>query len=1030
MEFLEGEFNENLREKAENLLKEFEDRLEYLKNDTAVRIQCDNVLKNKSHTEIVQFVKQLLQTNIPLCAYLLDELLPSINNPLQYLELLSFRMKVAMSLENFSKARQLADEEYKLFKRILNEETKQESTLPTYLYKSWFRCCSDNFVICRYQGRLDDAKKFLEEAKTISTENDNKEDNNITKILEADWLLAIGLLNKAIDDVLLPTLENCEISEEVKGYLLQKLGNACRSAALWGKAKEHLKNSIKIAQKLNDKIAEYDRATDLGNVYRSEGRIADAIEMQWRHMTFAYERGDIWGLSIACFNMGFSYYSITPKPELNKALVLLTLKYILSKRMDNEPLRGMALNNIGKTLCALNQYKTAIKAIKNCVEIAKTTGNVAGEGMALGNLGTAYRFLDQYEDAVKHHLSYYTNAESRSDDGGKAIMQRELALDYMLKGDLENAEKYIKEAILTLEDIRIKVGQEDTSKLANFDKNQAESYNFLQVILVKRGKIKEALALSEFARGRALSDIIRNKINKSGQLQNGWLWDDDIIIRNKMDPSLINSIIDDFYKTADELKSTFLVYSIVKDRNHLHKSETWIYCWVVKCRDDLKLEEDRISFNKYLLDNNFAYSKLEDDPKFFSSLCRSLGLINISQDSEQTKDTGNKTKDINDDDDSIIVNFPESEAANKFRNLLRSTGLLNTKIKRKYSVSDDVTRAEKIINDEDKKDLLDVEDNMVRVQFRGNWEIQGIQQLKLFYDIFIGPVEHLLPVSDPKKRLNRLIIIPHEYLFSVPFCALLNSRGTFLIERYCISYAHSLRNVIMLHHRLTLLKEKQKDRPLKIFSVGNPKLCFEEFKELKFASMEARQVQNIFGEVNCEVAVEEKATKRKVIEMLQNVDVVHLATHAYPEDPETNNEKSFVKSGDYLMRGYIALAPSDENCNGLLLAGEIQGLSKCECQLVTLSCCETGLGKITGDGIVGLYRAFIAAGTVGVIVTLWKIRDDFTPIFMEKYYSAYKETDDIPLSLRSAMLFCLKEMKLNPSQWASFSYIGPSLTGK
>ncbi|XP_023223518.1 tetratricopeptide repeat protein 28-like [Centruroides sculpturatus] len=1019
MEFLEIDNNESLKENAMKLLNSFDEMSEKLKNDANGKIQCEKAMKTGSYSEIVQFVKQLIRCNLPLCANMLDQLLPTINNPLQYLELLSLRMKVAMSLENFIKARELADKQYKIFKDILEDEMKNESMLPGYLYKAWFRCCSDNFQICRYQGRLDDAKKFLDEAIKISSENNNKEDYYTTRVYEADWLLAIGLLNKAIDEILLPILENHEISDEIRGFLLQKLGNACRSAAQWGKAKEYLKNSIRIAQKLNDEIAEYDRSTDLGNVYRSEGRIADAIYMQSRHMCFAFERGDMWGLSIACFNLGFSYYSVRPKPELNKALVLLTLKYILSKRMDNEPLRGMALNNIGKTLCELNQHVIAVDVLKSCVEIAKTTGNVAGEGMALSNLGTVYRFLDKYEDAIKHHLSYYTNADSRGDDGGKAITQRELALDYMLKGDLENAEKYIKEAILTLEDIRIKIGQEDSSKLANFDKNQAESYNFLQIILVKRGKFKEALALSEFARGRALSDIIRNKNKEFKKSLNTWLWDDDIILKTKLDSELVISIIDDFYKKADELKSTFLVYSIVNDRNQLHKIQRWIYCWVVKCKDDLRSNEERITFNRYLLEDKLAQNKLIDDPKFFSSLCRSFGDVSISDDFQK-----NEKKEIIHDKNSIIVNFPESEDAIKFRDLLSSIGFLNLEDSKDTTNEENTRCAERNIKDE--KEKVDIEENMPRISLRGNWEDEGIQQLKFLYDICIGPVEHLLPDFRSEKRITRLIIIPHEYLFSVPFCALRNSKGTFFIERFCISYAHSLRTLIMLHQRLNLLKEKQENRPLKIFSVGNPKLASGKFSKLTFASKEALEVQRIFGKENCKVALEEDATKNLVIKMLQEVDIVHLATHAYPEDPKAYEEELSVKSGDYLMRGFIALTPSGPECNGLLLASDIQKLPKCECQLVTLSCCETGLGKVTGDGIVGLYRAFIAAGSVGVIVTLWKIRDDFTPIFMEKYYLTYKENGDVAMSLRSAMLFCLKEMKVNPSQWAAFSYIGPS----
>ena len=73
------------------------------------------------------------------------------------------------------------------------------------------------------------------------------------------------------------------------------------------------------------------------------------------------------------------------------------------------------------------------------------------------------------------------------------------------------AEQQITSAFVTLERLRAKLGVEDTSRIANFEKNQSEAFNLLQAILVRRGKFHAAFALSEQGRARALADLIQRK---------------------------------------------------------------------------------------------------------------------------------------------------------------------------------------------------------------------------------------------------------------------------------------------------------------------------------------------------------------------------------------------------------------------------------------------------------------------------------------------------------------------------------------
>jgi CHAT domain-containing protein len=151
---------------------------------------------------------------------------------------------------------------------------------------------------------------------------------------------------------------------------------------------------------------------------------------------------------------------------------------------------------------------------------------------------------------------------------------------------------------------------------------------------------------------------------------------------------------------------------------------------------------------------------------------------------------------------------------------------------------------------------------------------------------------------------------------------------------------------------------------------------------------------------------------------MPTANIIHLATHGILDD----------------LRGLgsaIALAPdpnqpSEDNlgrANGLLTAEEILDM-KLNAELVVLSACDTGRGKITGDGVIGLSRSFISAGVPSIIVSLWSVPDAPTAELMTDFYKNWKTHKlDKAQALRQAMLSTLKTHP-NPRDWAAFTLIG------
>jgi len=140
-------------------------------------------------------------------------------------------------------------------------------------------------------------------------------------------------------------------------------------------------------------------------------------------------------------------------------------------------------------------------------------------------------------------------------------------------------------------------------------------------------------------------------------------------------------------------------------------------------------------------------------------------------------------------------------------------------------------------------------------------------------------------------------------------------------------------------------------------------------------------------------------------------NIIHLATHGSLDN----------QSG---LSSAIALTPDHPGTpnDGLLTAEEIVNM-KLHADLVVLSACNAGRGRITGDGVIGLSRSLITAGVPSVVVSLWSVPDAPTAALMTDFYTNLQHTPDKAQALRQAMLNTMKDHP-EPRDWAAFTLIG------
>jgi CHAT domain-containing protein len=158
------------------------------------------------------------------------------------------------------------------------------------------------------------------------------------------------------------------------------------------------------------------------------------------------------------------------------------------------------------------------------------------------------------------------------------------------------------------------------------------------------------------------------------------------------------------------------------------------------------------------------------------------------------------------------------------------------------------------------------------------------------------------------------------------------------------------------------------------------------------------------------------ATKRNVTanSLLKSARRIHFATHGLVNEirPELSA---------------LALTPEGKEDDGLLRVSEIFNLELAS-DLVVLSACETGLGKqVSGEGVLGLTRAFLYAGAKSVVVSLWPVLETGTPELMKSFYRHLDDSGSKVEALRAAKLDMLRGGQANPSYWAPFILAGDPL---
>ena len=292
------------------------------------------------------------------------------------------------------------------------------------------------------------------------------------------------------------------------------------------------------------------------------------------------------------------------------------------------------------------------------------------------------------------------------------------------------------------------------------------------------------------------------------------------------------------------------------------------------------------------------------------------------------------------------------------------------------------------------------------------------------YDLVIRPVRNSLPT----KPGALVTVIPHGPLTMLPFAALQNDRRRYLLEDYTLHYAPAAAVL-----DFTYRQRRDGARLAATLVVADPSLTRRSALDpllpaLPGSRTEAGAITRLVSRDRVTVLQGTAATEAGVRDHSAGKGVLHFATHAIVSDADP-------------FASFLALgaAGGGTNGDGVLTAQEIYGL-KLDADVVVLSACRSGGGRVTGDGLATFARAFIYAGASSLITSVWDVADEASAHLVPEFYRAWRGGASKATALRTAQLEFLKNLRQglirvetvaglvslpeHPALWAGFTLIG------
>jgi CHAT domain-containing protein/Tfp pilus assembly protein PilF len=799
---------------------------------------------------------------------------------------------------------------------------------------------------------------------------------------------------------------------------------------------EYFQQALQIRQKVlepkNPDIA--DTYVNLANVYSVNGTYDEAIKYHQQALQIYLKAYQPDNPSIAAVynNLGIIY---THKGEYDQAIEYhqraLQIRLIVYKNKVNHPAIASVYTNLGNAYTNKGEYSKAIQYLQQALQVfiialGENNPDVAD---AYNNLGEAYKKKGEYNQALKHYqqalvanVSVFTDTLFTSnpvlfDQADTYLNGSTLLTSLMGKAQVLETKFIESQSHQNLQLAYQTLGVADTliQQIRNSYVNEQDKLTFLD-----KATLSYRQALSLCLRLHALTR-------------------DD-------------SYLDGAFYLAEQGKGSILLASLAESKA---RSFSNIPDSLLIQDKNLKLQ---LAYYTQLLTQELSAGEAMDSAKLYKYQDRVfvinrqlIGLINRFEQGYphyynlKYRTATASLKDLQKvlDKRTALVSYVLGDTS-LYILTLTATSLDVQKVRLDSNFSSQLSAFQDYIyEDKDKNE-------------------RNLQYQALYQSAAHRLYEQLWPQALPAP-IQHVILVPDGALHTIPFEALLtNNKGSgrkmpYLLKRYAISYAYS---ATLLHEQLT----RQDDQPSKQLLAIAPVFADEETTLPRATTRGApafHQADSLFMPYapflgnrtdTAQVSVRKRSSYNQYISPLlaseQEVKVIARLFRRKGEQAKVlkhqQAKEEQLKEIDLTEYGYLHFATygvansdlpeltslyltqdSSSSEDGVLYVGEVYNL-RLNAQLVTLSACQTGLGKVArGEGMMGLTRAMLYAGARNVAVSLWQVDDQATATCMRMFYQKILAGQGNTYALQQAKLRLLRYKKFaHPNYWAAFVLVG------
>lgn len=746
-------------------------------------------------------------------------------------------------------------------------------------------------------------------------------------------------------------------------------GRLDRAIGLYRQA-EQIFSGINAQERLIDTYLEQ------GRVYQAQGRFEDAAERYGRAEGAARNINSQAGKA-RVFIQRARLHAINH--EFEKAEDDVTQALNIGDTLGNRGLQVEALLAYGNLFQDQDKRKEALAQYQAAYEVSEELGDRTRQAESVYQIGQINLLEEDYATAGKNFKEALDIYEQTPDAIARASAYFGLAQaqDQDDQGDDADAVTNYLEAIRLLENARLSVGDEQSR--ARFIAGFAELYTKTAAILFRNERYKEALFVAEQGRARSLLDTL-----VAGQLQLG--------------STQLETLWDAEQETFEALQTAQQELSeqqaaLLSDRRQ-GVIETVISGDIETELDQLQANVDQAqAAHQNVLDKIENVRATSDES--ISNLQAELASLHFTDEADFTEKANMLVSDAGialDNNSALLSYFVLKNTILAF--LITTDGKVQ-------AAEIDISRADLETDIDDLIADIAQQDETVK------------ETLQTYYTALIG--DTFGDLSDTAQ----LIIVPHADLNYLPFAALVEEDGDYLVQTHTVATVPSI----------TAFLEFNKKRDID-FDVNNASLLLmgrkefsqeeqdrvgKELKELPNAIDEIKLINRLFDE-KATVFIEDEATEVAFRQEASQASIIHISSHAIYDD--NNPLHSTI---------YLVGENDTEDTDGKLEVQEIAQLDLSQSELVVLSACQTSEGTLTaGDELTGLNRAFFQAQARTVVASLWQVEEGTTTILMGEFYKALADGKSKAEALALAQRKLIKQTSDQPFFWAAFVLSGDS----